>query len=176
VTTPAPYSQLVEDAVVSRLQNQFTGLAAVAKILGDARELDLPDMDLSDDAGQLYRAQVNPGDYIDTDNPIFPAVFVYTLSTQDQHRLINYDFSGSVLVGIDVFFSSDDPTIPEKLQTYANIYNDALYNVLGIDNSRAMQADNISFNGGIKVGRSKPARMAEGWFMQISAQLPLFIN
>jgi hypothetical protein len=170
-------SQLAEDTAVQLLQDQATGLVPSSMALAANKGITLPDLNLIDEsAGQLYRAWVDPNDFIDSNNAVFPAVFVYIAMTEDRHQTKFNDFSGALTLGIDILLSSRDPEIPETLQQYANIYTDALYTTFGIQALARLNGNGILMNGGLKVVRQRPVRGGENWIQLISAAAPLFIN
>jgi hypothetical protein len=175
---PHCISQLAEDTTVELLQNQVTGFVVTTEALGKERQIVLPKLDLSNSkSSQLFRAWMDPESYIENDQLLFPALFVYTVATLDQHKQPGYDFSGSIDVRLDILISSDDLDIPEDLQQIANVYTDALYTVFGINAiTNVVQGTNLLFYGGVRVARSRAVQGARSWYQHLSVSLPFFTN
>jgi hypothetical protein len=172
---PMPYASLVEDSVVTLLQDMRTGFMAVAQQLADAREFTLPDFDLTDGQMQFYRARMSMQEYIASENPMWPAMFVYFTVVEDKRMIKFEDFSGTLQLSIDLYLSTDDPAVPEGLQQQANIFSDTIYNVFGILNSQQFQAEGILYNGGIRVVRQQPVHIGEAWMQAMNVVIPLAI-
>ena len=172
-----PISQVVEDAVIDRLSDTTSGLVPVLGTMAKAAGINLPDLDLTPDGQQLFRARISIEEFLDLEDYSFPSLFVYVAETEDMHRIKGLDFSGSVIVGIDFFLSTDDNSLPFTLQQMANLYTDAMYHVFGINNCFHLNACNISLNGGLKIGRTRPVKdQGLGWFQALNIGIPLFLN
>lgn len=164
--------------MILMLQDETSGLQPMVQALADSRPygVDAPQLDLSDGGTQLYRAWMDLNSYFSTDDVEEIALFVHTIQTRDEHLAKGYDFSGHIAVGIDIVLTVAASGVPVELEHLANLFNDAMYSVFGLEPARQLAADGIVFNGGMTCARSKPVLAGENWAQQLSFILPFQIN
>lgn len=175
---PFPITQSIEDRVILMLQDETTGLQAMMQALADSRPygVDVPQLNLGDAGTQLYRAWADQASYYATDDVEDIAVFVHTTATRDEHLVKGVDYSGHITVGIEILLTTAASGVPTELQSLANLFNDAIYYVFGLEPARQLQADGIVFNGAIVCIRTKPVLSGENWAQMLSFTLPFQIN
>lgn len=176
--TPLPISQAAEDALVSYLGDPTYGLNPVMAQLASLYLVtpQVPYIDWDTSSKQVYRAWLSVDDFIANGPEIFPAVLIHVNTTLDQHTIKGRDFSGSVMIVADFILGSDATGIPTELQQQANLLNDAIYRVFGIDRYAALQAYGITLNGGIQCARQMPRTVGDNYTQLLSFGFPMKLD
>lgn len=161
-------SQRVLDAVHARLSNQQTGFnAGLAQRVIDVNLPPFLKVDWAHPSNNFVFGQVNPTLLEQTGIFKYPFVCLYILeSGQTGDQRFN-QFSGLIRCGLDFYLSWKTITGKYDYETYANVVEDVVIDVINRVENQAWGKP-LVYNGGIQCRRSPLEFAAENWRQRVS--------
>lgn len=190
-------SRAARAAIKARLADTLTGfnpliLAAFADAGVDPPIGTRLPIDYSAGSYNFFQANIGPDQIQDSTALTLPFQTLFTMNTEDKQLEKFWTFSGSLVIGINCFWSWTANSVLNDMEVVGDCYEEALvqtFNSTAVDpagNGRYVIADwsqrantqdmNLVYNGDISVRRGPLLMAGENWQQEFSAVLGLDVH
>lgn len=164
--------QKVRSTVAAMLASNFN---ATLTSISNAYHVPGFTIDFADKSKNFFNGNYAATDLISTSSVKFPVVCLYTIKSQNTNSEMFRVWSGTSLIGIDVYLSWNKSAALSDTETLGDAVSDCLVNVF---NSEANQSQytSVIYNGDIQFNKGTVTQAANNWLQLLQCRLSFDFN